>query len=59
MTKETLPLWQLYWMPEGRPIARVCARDESKARRMAPQPYRKYLGEIGVERVETDDVHGR
>lgn len=46
------PLWQLYWVPEGRPIARVCARDESAARRKAPQPYRKYLGEIGVDRVE-------
>lgn len=55
--KEALPLWQLDWAPEGRPIGRVRARDEFKARRMAPQPYRKYLGEIGVDRVGTEE-HG-
>lgn len=49
---EKLPLWQLYWSPEGKPIGRVRARDESSARRKAPQPYRKYLGEIGVEPVK-------
>jgi hypothetical protein len=58
MTKEILPLWQLYWAPEGLPIARVRARNESAARRRAPQPYRKYLGEIGVDRVEAADADG-
>lgn len=55
---KALLLWQLYWAPEGRPIARVRAHDESAARRQAPQPYRKHLGEIGVERVEAADADG-
>lgn len=56
MTK-SLPLWQLYWAPEGRPLCQVRARDKRAARRMAPQPYRKYLGEIGVELIVDNTMH--
>lgn len=41
--------YKLYWAPEGKLIATVKARTESAARRKAPQPYRKYLGEIYAE----------
>ena len=41
--------WVLYWSPEGRPIATVQARNKYQAIRKAPQPYRKYLGEIYAE----------
>lgn len=43
-----LPTYELRWAPEGKVIARVRAENPAKARRMAPKPYRKYLGEIGV-----------
>jgi hypothetical protein len=38
-------------MPEGRKIATVEAKDIRNARRKAPQPYRRYLGEINVVMV--------
>ena len=38
--------WILYWAPEGRPIATVQARTARAAKRKAPLPYRRYLGEI-------------
>lgn len=38
--------WDLYWAPEGRKIATVQARTARAAKRKAPQPYRKFLGEI-------------
>lgn len=41
--------FDLYWAPEGKLIATVLAVDEKAARRMAPLPYRKFLGEIAVE----------
>jgi len=41
--------YKLYWAPEGKHVATVKARTESAARRKAPQPYRKYLGEIYAE----------
>lgn len=44
--------FQLTWAPEGKPIAIVDAPDARQARRKAPLPYRKYLGEIGVEPVK-------
>lgn len=43
--------WALTWAPEGKPIGTVKARTARAARRKAPLPYRKYLGEIGVEEV--------
>ena len=44
-------VFDLYWSPEGRRIARVVATAESKAIRKAPKPYKKYLGEIYAEGV--------
>jgi hypothetical protein len=38
--------YNLYWAPEGRKIATVQANTGWDARKMAPEPYRKYLGEI-------------
>ena len=44
----TTPLrtYRLYWSPEGRLIAEVQARSERAAKRKAPLPYRRFLGEI-------------
>jgi hypothetical protein len=44
--------WKLFWAPEGKCIAIVQAKTQRAARRKAPLPYRKYLGEIWVEEVE-------
>ena len=38
--------WDVYWSPEGRKIATIEAVTERQAIRKAPQPYRKYLGEM-------------
>lgn len=43
--------FELIWAPEGKPIGRVFALSTSAAIRKAPQPYRKYLGEIRAEQV--------
>jgi hypothetical protein len=43
--------YRLIWAPEGKTIAVVEARDVKSARRKAPKPYRKCLGEIGVELI--------
>lgn len=51
-----MPRFQLYWAPEGKPIGVVCAKDARSARRMAPRPYRRYLGEIGVELIRSVNV---
>lgn len=42
----TMNSWSLYWSPEGRKIATVEAKTRRAAIRKAPQPYRKYFGEI-------------
>jgi uncharacterized membrane protein YjjP (DUF1212 family) len=49
--RKNLNCYELYWMPEGRKIATVEAKDIRNARRKAPQPYRRYLGEINVVMV--------
>ena len=41
--------YKLFWAPEGRCIATVRALTMTHARRMAPMPYRRFLGEIWVE----------
>lgn len=46
-----MPTFNLYWSPEGKLIATVTARTLSAAKRKAPAPYRKYLGEIYAELV--------
>lgn len=38
--------WKLYWSPTGQLIATVQAHTYKAAIRKAPQPYRKFLGEI-------------
>lgn len=43
--------YRLIWSPEGKTIAVVEAKDVKSARRKAPKPYRKYLGEIAVEMI--------
>ena len=41
--------WTLYWSPEGRAIAVVQAKTARAAKRKAPMPYKKFLGEIYAE----------
>jgi hypothetical protein len=43
--------FDLIWSPEGRCIATVDAANIARAKRMAPKPYRKFLGEIYVLEV--------
>jgi hypothetical protein len=38
--------YDVYFAPEGRCIATVEAKDARSAIRKAPQPYRRYLGEM-------------
>lgn len=40
--------YRLTWAPEGKTIAIVDAKDAKTARKMAPLPYRKFLGEVAV-----------
>lgn len=47
----TLNTYKVFWSPEGRCIATVTARSTREAKRKAPQPYRRYLGELYVELV--------
>ncbi len=49
--------YRLIWSPEGKSIGIVQAKDVSAARRKAPKPYRKYLGEIGVELIAPETVN--
>lgn len=44
--------YRLVWSPEGKTIATVQARTAKAAKRKAPQPYRRYLGEIYTELIE-------
>lgn len=46
-----LKRYRLVWSLEGRTICEVKARDASSAKRKAPKPYKKYLGEIYAELV--------
>jgi hypothetical protein len=41
--------WAIFWAPEGRRIATVAAPSSTAAKRKAPKPFRKYLGEMWVE----------
>jgi hypothetical protein len=43
-----MPKYDIFWSPEGRIIATVQAKSAHAAKRKAPMPYRKYLGEIYV-----------
>lgn len=48
-TKPKLIDYRLIWSPEGKYISTTRAKDAAAARRKAPMPYRKYLGEIYAE----------
>jgi hypothetical protein len=43
--------FKLTWAPEGKTIAIVEAETAKAARKMAPLPYSRYLGEVGVCKV--------
>lgn len=49
--------FDIYWSPEGRRIATVDAETHGKAIRKAPQPYRRYLGEMYAVEVKQDVPH--
>lgn len=51
--KHATATFDLYWAPEGRKIATVTAVDALAAVRKAPMPYRKYLGEIYAQKVQS------
>lgn len=50
-TKRVMKVWEVYWSPTGQKIATVKASTARAARRKAPSPYRKYLGEIYVKEI--------
>ena len=50
--RSRLRKFDLYWSPEGRKIATVEAITARAAIRKAPQPYRRYLGEIYAQETE-------
>ncbi len=47
--RPALRQWRLRWGPTGQTLGVVEAATATDARRQAPLPYRKYLGEIGVD----------
>ena len=47
--------YKLIWSPEGRVIATVQAKSERAAKRKAPKPYRKFLGEIYAVLVKEEE----
>lgn len=48
----TYSAFKLYWSPTAQLIGEVRAKTAAAARRKAPAPYRKYLGEIRAELVD-------
>ena len=48
--------YKLYWSPEGKHIATVKAKSSFAARRMAPKPYREFLGEIYAVCIEAKAI---
>ena len=51
MAQQALKTYKLFWSPTGQHIATVDACTRRDAVRMAPLPYRKYLGEIYAQEV--------
>jgi hypothetical protein len=47
--------YKLIWSPTGQVIAIVQARNFKAAKRKAPLPYRKYLGEIYAIKIEEEE----
>lgn len=46
-----MPTYDLYWSPTGSKIMTVTAKDVYAAKKKAPEPYRRYLGEIYAKQV--------
>ena len=44
--------WKLVWSPTGQQIAIVQAKTMKAAKRKAPKPYKRFLGEIYAVAVE-------
>lgn len=51
--------FDIIWAPEGRCIATVQANTIARAKRMAPKPYRQYLGELYVLEVQYTHCNGK
>lgn len=49
MKSKTLKPYRLVWSPTGQTIDQVKAPNAKAARRKAPLPYRRFLGEIYAE----------
>jgi hypothetical protein len=47
----SMKAFRLIWAPTGKEICVVSARSVTQARRLAPYPWRQYLGEIRAEQV--------
>lgn len=45
--------FDVYWSPEGKKIATVKAVNARAACRMAPMPYRKFLGEVYAKELNS------
>ncbi len=43
--------FRLYWAPDAHTISVVEASSAAEARKKAPKPYKKFLGEVGVEEL--------
>ena len=51
-----MEMYDLIWAPSATFIATVSAKTPRAARRKAPYPYRKYLGDIIVEKKKINDA---
>lgn len=54
MKPKTLKPYRLVWSPTGQTIGHVNAPNAKAARRAAPMPYRRFLGEIYAELTTTE-----
>ena len=53
---QMMEMYDLIWAPSAAFIATVSAKTPRAARRKAPYPYRKYLGDIIVEKKKINDA---
>lgn len=49
---DKMKVFELFWSPEGKKIATVKATSAHAAKRKAPKPYKKYLGEVYAVEVQ-------
>lgn len=54
MAKRAMYTWNVFWSPTGQKIATVQASTAKAAKSKAPAQYRKYKGEMYVEKVESN-----